>query len=84
MKKVSILFLVLLAAACMPKQNRVASITQQNITIEIPNDLDAFKAATAQAEDSCSRTGRHAMYQNIADINGGKAAIFNCVATLPE
>lgn len=71
------LFILGLAACGM--DNEVVSETPKNVTIHIDDDLDALAEATRQAQEKCGKHSRAASFQSVADVDGEKVAIFNCV-----
>lgn len=71
--------LCLLGLAACGMDSEVVSETPKNVTIHIDDDLDALSDATREAQEACGKHARAASFQNVADVDGEKVAIFNCV-----
>lgn len=78
MKPFLILPALFLLAACGP-DTKVVNDTADNVTIRMDDDLDSLNEATAKANSACAKKGKLARFQNVADVEGEKVAIYSCV-----
>ncbi len=78
MKQLALLSLMVALSAC-GANTKVISDTSDNVTIRMDDDLDSLNEATAKANSACAKKGKLARFQNVADVEDEKVAIYSCV-----
>lgn len=78
MKHLALISLIFALAAC-GANTKVVNDTSDNVTIRMDDDLDSLNEATAKANSACAKKGKMARFQNVADVEGEKVAIYSCV-----
>jgi hypothetical protein len=85
MKKIFILFCVVLSACSGPRHSKIVSFTPASVVVDYTDTGDLVEA-TDQAQRYCSSINKDAQYVNTKDdfavssFGWKKTAFFNCIA----